>query len=102
MIAFLLAAAILPDPTFKPAAPTPVMAKAEQSRSAAVSPLPSAVAVTVECTARADGRIEDCSILGETQPGLGFGETAIALVEQDRVDPSPRDVRFARTIQFTP
>ncbi|HST92832.1 MAG TPA: TonB family protein, partial [Brevundimonas sp.] len=60
------------------------------------------VAVTLECTARADGRVDGCRVLGETHPGMGFGEAAIALMRDARVDPGQRDVQFARTIQFTP
>ena len=67
-----------------------------------VAPVLAGVAVTVECTARADGKIEGCVVLGETHPGLGFGEAAVALVQDGHVEPGPRDVQFARTIQFTP
>ncbi|GEM_PF-441585 len=60
------------------------------------------VAVTLECTARAAGRVEDCRVLGETHPGLGFGEAAIALMRDAQVEPGRKDYQFARTIQFTP
>lgn len=60
------------------------------------------VAVTLECTARAGGRVEDCRVLGETHPGLGFGEAAIALMRDAEVEPGRKDYQFARTIQFTP
>lgn len=60
------------------------------------------VAVTLECTARAAGRVEDCRVLGETHPGLGFAEAAITLMRDAEVEPGPEDYQFARTIQFTP
>lgn len=60
------------------------------------------VAVTLECTARADGQIDSCKVLGETHPGLGFAEAAIALMEESTVAPGAADIQFARTIQFTP
>jgi hypothetical protein len=60
------------------------------------------VAVTLECTAHADGRVDGCTVLGETHPGLGFGEAAIALMRGEHVAPGPRDIQFAKTIQFMP
>lgn len=41
-------------------------------------------------------------MLGETHPGLGFGEAAVALMRDAEVTPPPRELRFAHTIQFTP
>lgn len=66
------------------------------------APVLAGVAVTVECTARPDGNVEGCIVLGETHPGLGFGEAAVALVQDSRVEPGQGDIQFARTIQFTP
>ena len=60
------------------------------------------VSVTLECTARANGHVEDCRALGETHPGLGFARTAIALMQETEVAPGNRDIQFARTIQFLP
>jgi TonB family protein len=103
MIEFAVAAALLFDPTpkhkvaFRPPAP-----HAEATRAATAAPILAGVAVTLECTARASGRVENCSVLGETHPGLGFGEAAIALMRDAEVAPSARDFQFARTIQFTP
>lgn len=77
------------------------MEKAE-TKYEAEAPVLAGVAVTVECTARASGKIDACVVLGETHPGLGFGEAAVALVQDSRVEPGQGDVRFARTIQFTP
>lgn len=103
MIAFVLAAALLPDPTPKPAANQKPAAGVEAvSNSAATGAILSNVAVTLECTARANGRVENCKVLGETHPGLGFGEAAIALMRDAEVEPGPRDVQFAHTIQFMP
>lgn len=60
------------------------------------------VAVTLECTARARGKVENCQVLGETHPGMGFAEAAVALMREATVGPGPQDFQFARTIQFTP
>lgn len=60
------------------------------------------VAVSVECVARADGRIEQCQLLGQTHPGLGFDRAAIALLESSTTDPAAEDRTFVRTLQFTP
>ena len=101
MLATLLATALLLDPgapvpiTFK-AAPPPIAPRA------AAAPVLSSVAVAVECTARRDGRVENCRVMEETHPGLGFGEAALALMQDTRVAPSDRDVQFARTLQFLP
>lgn len=103
MIEFAVAAALLFDPTPKQKialrAPTPA---AETMRAETRAPILAGVAVTLECTARANGRVENCAVLGETHPGLGFGEAAIALMRDAEVAPSPHDFQFARTIQFTP
>ncbi|MGZ9115262.1 MAG: hypothetical protein ACXW3K_11640 [Brevundimonas sp.] len=101
MIEFVLAAAIILDPTPGPfASQKPAPASVQPVRDA--GPILSSVAVTLECTARASGRVEGCKVLGETHPGLGFGEAAIALMRDAEVAPGPRDVQFARTIQFMP
>lgn len=103
MIAFVLAAALLLDPTPKQnGSPKLATASAEANRGAPASAILSSVAVTLECTARASGRVDGCKVLGETHPGLGFGDAAIALMRDVEVDPGPRDVQFARTIQFMP
>lgn len=107
MIALILAAALsanagvastsdrLPVPSLQPIVYTVPAAPAP-------APVLAGVAVTVECTAHADGRVGNCSVLGETHPGMGFGAAAIALVEGSKVEPGTDDVQFARTIQFTP
>lgn len=103
MLAFAFAAALLLDQTPKPASAlkaTP--ARAEAVSDEAPAAVLSSVAVTLECTARASGRVENCKVLGETHPGLGFGEAAIALMRDATVEPGPQDVQFARTIQFMP
>lgn len=60
------------------------------------------VAVTLECTARSSGKVENCQVLGETHPGMGFAEAAVALMREATVSPGPKDFQFARTIQFRP
>lgn len=104
MIALLFAIALTTGPTETPARldkadaeVKPVVMTTEDA-----APVLAGVAVTVECTARADGKVEGCIVLGETHPGLGFGEAAMALVQDGRVEPGQQDVQFARTIQFTP
>lgn len=101
MIALLAAAALLSDPLPKAPPPNPAR-KVEASHKAPASAVLSAVAVTLECTARASGRVENCQVLGETHPGLGFGEAAIALMRDAEVKPGSEDIQFARTIQFLP
>lgn len=102
MFAVVLATLLVADtPKAKPVRLAPKPAVEAQSGTTS-GPLLSSVAVTVECTARASGRVEDCRVLGETHPGLGFGETAVALMQRQAVAPAARDVQFARTIQFTP
>ena len=107
MIALLLAASLFLDatPVAKVEAPRPALQTISDTTAddkANAGPVLSAVAVTLECTARANGHVEACHVLGETHPGLGFGEAAIALMRDAEVDPSPRDFQFARTIQFLP
>lgn len=111
MISLLLTAALaLTAPTAPNAAPNaglgaaskPISAAKATARGEAVEPILRSVAVTLECTATAEGRVRDCAVLGETHPGLGFAETAIALMQDAEVAPGPRDVQFARTIQFMP
>lgn len=70
--------------------------------AAATTPELSSVAVTLECTAYASGRVGACQVMQETHPGMGFGEAAIALMRDVEVAPGPRDVQFARTFQFLP
>lgn len=90
------------DPT-PPSQRPPLAAKpAVTLASEENQPIHSPVAVTLECTARASGRVENCMVLGETHPGMGFGEAAIALMRDVQLAPSRQDVQFARTIQFMP
>ena len=105
MIEYVFAAALLLDQTPNQKAklaPPPLPASAPAARPAPGGAILSSVAVTLECTARASGRVENCRVLEETHPGLGFGEAAIALMRDAQVAPGPRDVQFARTIQFMP
>lgn len=103
MLILALAATLVLDPGASPTAtfapkPRPA-ADAELSPSGRTF---ASVAVTLECTARASGKVENCQVLGETHPGLGFGDAALALMQDARVEPGPRDIQFARTIQFVP
>ena len=103
MIALILAAALFVDPVFSVAntgskaqvVPAPV---SEQSQTADLQ----GVAVTLECTARITGRVDACTVLGETHPGMGFGQAALALMKDAEVGPQKTETRFAKTILFTP
>ena len=100
MISLFFAAALFADPSAAAKA-VPKAAPAAQEAKAAKAVL-QGVAVTLECTARASGRVENCQVLGETHPGSGFGEAAIALMQGAEVAAGDRDIQFARTIQFMP
>lgn len=106
MLAFVFAAALMADATPKQPVSFKTPPAAESLRETvsdtARGPVLSAVAVTLECTARANGDVEGCHVLGETHPGLGFGDAAVALMRGEHVAPGPRDVQFAKTIQFMP
>ncbi|NBW10367.1 MAG: hypothetical protein EBR82_20290 [Caulobacteraceae bacterium] len=105
MLALILAAALLSDTAPKVEVALKPVQPATQTRETEApvnGPILTAVAVTLECTARANGNVEGCHVLGETHPGLGFGDAAIALMRGEHVAPGPRDVQFARTIQFMP
>lgn len=102
MLELLFAAALFAEPAPKApsvAEPRKAAAVASKRENAAIL---AGVAVTLECTARISGRVENCQVLGETHPGMGFGEAAVALMRNAQVTPPPRDLQFAHTIQFTP
>jgi hypothetical protein len=103
MFEFVFATALLLSPTPDPGELHKVRA-APAAPAVRQTPAPalSSVAVTLECTARANGHVEGCKVLDETHPGLGFGEAAIALMRDAEVAPGHRDIQFARTIQFMP
>ncbi len=102
MITIAFAAlALLLDASPKPEPVSRVVSSGVAVQETQPAPLLS-VAVTLECTARTSGQVENCQVLGETHPGLGFGEAAIALIRDATVEPSPQDFQFARTIQFVP
>lgn len=103
MLEFVLAAALLFDPVpLRQVALRPAPPPVQPSVSVASVPVLTSVAVTLECTARASGRVENCKVLAETHPDLGFGEAAIALMMDAEVARGMDDVQFARTIQFMP
>ena len=63
--------------------------------------------VRLRCTALASGHVTDCVVLEETKPGYGFGEAALALMNDAKVTPITEqgravDAPFERTIDFTP
>ncbi|NJC41695.1 TonB family protein [Brevundimonas alba] len=103
MLVLSITAALLLDPTPKQKAllqePQPAAQAVRQEASGRTL---ASVAVTLECTARANGLVENCKVLGETHPGLGFGDAALALMRDARVEPGSDDIQFARTIQFLP
>lgn len=102
MIELLFAAALMADTTPKSGAPfieAKAVSASSKSKETAVL---AGVAVTLECTAHVTGQVSNCQVLGETHPGLGFGEAAIALMDGAQVTPPARETQFAHTIQFTP
>ncbi len=107
MIALALALVLSLDPTVGAPASShadlrtqPVGLRIETTTTAA--PMLQSVAVTVECTAFADGHVDHCKVLDETHPGLGFGEAALGLMQDVTVERSGADHQFAHTIQFMP
>ncbi|WP_426041943.1 hypothetical protein [Brevundimonas sp. TWP2-3-4b1] len=104
MIALTLALALFADPSLGQL--TRAALTVEPASMTALEPAPApllqSVAVTLECTAFADGRVGECAVLEETHPGMGFGDAAIALMADATTDRSAVDHRFARTIQFMP
>jgi hypothetical protein len=99
MLSLIFSAALASSPAIGLIMPPTLAAEPTPVASA---PLLQGVAVTLECTATPQGRAENCFVLAETHPGMGFGEAAIALMSEAEVDPVPEAFQFARTIQFTP
>ena len=104
MIALTLALTLFADPSLGQPTLTRAALNVEPAPSMATAPAPmlQSVAVTLECTAFADGRVGECRVLEETHPGMGFGDAAIALMRDAAVEQSSSDHQFARTIQFMP
>lgn len=106
MIALTLALALFADPSSGQPSLSRAALAVEPAPAMAVelapAPVLQSVAVTLECTAFADGHVGDCVVLEETHPGLGFGQAAIALMRDATTDRASADHRFARTIQFMP
>ncbi|GAW40269.1 Gram-negative bacterial tonB protein [Brevundimonas sp. SH203] len=78
-----------------------------QVQKASVAPPQDRFSVRLRCTALASGHVTDCVVLEETRPGYGFGEAALALMNDAQVTPiteqgRPVDAQFERTIDFTP
>ncbi|MBB5745207.1 TonB family protein [Brevundimonas variabilis] len=103
MIELIIAVALFIDPAVT-AATTPAKGQvnAASFRERSEEPVLQGVAVTLECTARVTGRVEACKVLEETHPGMGFGQAALTLMQDVEVEPPRTDIRFARTIVFTP
>jgi TonB family protein len=99
MIPLILSVVLISNPSI---GPTALKAAPAAATAPAPAPLLQGVTVTLECTAKASGRVEGCRVMDETHPGLGFGEAAITLVNGAQVEPGPRDFQFARTLVFTP
>lgn len=101
MFPLILSVALVADPSIVPSMLW-ITPAAETAPAPVPAPLLQGVTVTLECTAKASGRVEACRVMDETHPGLGFGEAALTLMNGAQVEPGPRDVQFARTIVFTP
>lgn len=106
IVSTLAALALFVDPTVGQPSLTRATLTTQPTSVAAMAPAPApmlqSVAVTLECTAYADGRVGACEVLEETHPGMGFGAAAIALMRDVTVERSSADHQFARTIQFMP
>ena len=106
MTAITIPLALFADPSVGAPSLTRAALKTEPTPVSAMAPAPApmlqSVAVTLECTAFADGRVGDCTVMEETHPGMGFGDAAIALMADATTDRSAADHKFARTIQFMP
>jgi hypothetical protein len=100
MIAFALALLLL-DPSAPELSATRVSTSLP-SPPVATTPVLASVAVALDCVVDAAGRVETCTVLEETHPGLGFGAAAVALMQGAVVEPSGTPRRLVRTIQFTP
>lgn len=54
--------------------------------------------VDVSCQVRTDGSVESCSVVQETPPGCGFGESALEAAQSTRLRRSSRDGSASETI----
>jgi TonB family protein len=43
---------------------------------------------TLSCLVTADGSVTGCSVIGETPPGLGFGDSALAMTDKFKMNPA--------------
>lgn len=58
--------------------------------------------VVLRCTALATGEVDDCQVVEEAPPGVGFGEAALASMPEARVTPRTVDgVPVDGSIRFT-
>ncbi|WP_162997993.1 hypothetical protein [Brevundimonas lutea] len=60
------------------------------------------VSVTLSCAVGPDNRAEDCRVIRDSHPGLGFADAALALIEGETSDAPAGAASFVRTIQFLP
>ena len=58
------------------------------------------VSVTLSCSVGRDSRAQDCQIVRDSHPGLGFAEAALALIEGEPSTGPAGAHAFVRTIQF--
>ena len=47
--------------------------------------------VTIKCTVNAKGTLENCSVLNETPPDLGFGSASIRMSKLFKMKPQTKD-----------
>jgi TonB family protein len=117
-------AAITPDLTPAPAAPSPRIASSPIRPAEGTStitnpswtrpPTPttypaaamdqgvSSGSAEVSCAVLADGRVSDCGVVSETPEGAGFGQAAVAAAAEARLSPRTVDsVPVGGTVRFT-
>ena len=102
MLSLIFVTALILCPALATAPRALATSPTKTSAPVATAPLLEDVSVTLECTAPPRGRVAGCLVLDETHPGPGFGEAAIALMQDAEIEPVAEPIQFARTIQFTP
>jgi TonB family protein len=102
MLSLIFVSALVLSPALVTAPRALAIGPARTSAPVATAPLLEGVAVTLECTATPQGRVAGCFVLAETHPGPGFGEAAMALMQDAEIEPAAEPLQFVRTIQLIP
>jgi TonB family protein len=88
MLSLIFVSALVLSPALVTAPRALAIGPARTSAPVATAPLLEGVAVTLECTATPQGRVAGCFVLAETHPGPGFGEAAMALMQDAEIEPA--------------